>query len=61
MRYDAKFIGDRSNFREDMPIFRFFQYGGFPPSWICDACIWTTHEGHLTILSLRKIWLESMQ
>jgi len=28
-----------------MPIFEFFQYGGFPPSWICDARVWTTHEG----------------
>jgi len=49
LRYHAKFLGDRSNFREDMPIFPLFQYGGFPPSWICDARVWTTHEGHLVI------------
>ena len=24
----------------------FFQDGGRPPSWICDACFGTTHEGH---------------
>jgi len=23
-----------------------FQYGGFPPSWICDARVWHTHEEH---------------
>jgi len=27
----------------------FFQFGGFLPSWICDARDWTTHEGHLVI------------
>ena len=47
--YRAKFLGDRSNFCEDMPIFPFFQYGSFPPSWICDARVWTTHEGHLVV------------
>ena len=26
-------------------FFDFFQDGGHPPSWICNACIWTTHEG----------------
>jgi len=29
--------------------FYIFQYGGFPPSWICDAHVWTTHEGHLVV------------
>jgi len=29
--------------------FSIFQYGDFPPSWICDAHIWTTHEGHLVV------------
>jgi len=40
-----------------------FQYGGFPPSWIWDARVWTTHEGHLVwwALSLCNICLESMQ
>jgi len=32
-----------------MAIFRFFQDGGRPPSWICDEHVWTTHEGHLVI------------
>jgi len=32
-----------------MAIFRFFQDGGHPPSWICDKRIWTTHEGHLAV------------
>jgi len=29
-----------------MAIFRFFQDGGRPPSWICNACVGTTHEEH---------------
>jgi len=33
----AKFRGDRSDRRWDMAIFRFFQDGGCPPSWIYDA------------------------
>jgi len=32
-----------------MAIFRFFQDGGRPPSWICDACVRATHEGHLVV------------
>jgi len=32
-----------------MAIFRFFQDGGRPPSWICNACVGTTHEGHLVV------------
>jgi len=32
---------------EDMPIFLVFKHGGFPLSWICDARVWTTREGHL--------------
>jgi len=30
-------------------IFQFFQDGGRPPSWICDARVWTTHEGLLVV------------
>jgi len=32
-----------------MAMFRFFQDGGGPPSWICDARIWTTHEEYLVV------------
>jgi len=32
-----------------MAIFRFFQDGGRLPSWICDECVWTAHEGHLVV------------
>ena len=33
----------------DVTIFRLFQDVGRPPSWICDACVETTHEGHLMV------------
>ena len=49
-RHLAKFRINRSNRCWDMVIFRFFQDGGCLPSWICDACVWTTHEGHLVVL-----------
>jgi len=26
-----------------------FQGGSHPPSWICDARVWTTREGHLVV------------
>ena len=29
--------------------FSIFQYGGFPPSWICGARVWITHERHLVV------------
>ena len=32
-----------------MAIFRFFEDGGRPPSWICDTCVVTTHEAHLVV------------
>ena len=32
-----------------MAIFWFFHDGGRPPSWICDACVDTTHKGHLVV------------
>jgi len=32
-----------------MAIFRFFKDGGRPRSWICDACVGTTHEEHLVV------------
>jgi len=37
LRHRAKFRGDQSNRCGDMAIFRFFQDGGCPLSWICDA------------------------
>jgi len=45
----AKFGRNRSNHGRDVAIFGFFQDGGRPSSWICDACVWTTHEGHLVV------------
>jgi len=32
-----------------MAIFRFFQDGGCPPSWIDYVCVRATHEGHLMV------------
>ena len=29
--------------------FSIFQDGGRPPSWICNACVGTTHEGHFVV------------
>jgi len=40
---------NRLNRGRNMAIFRFFQDGGRPPSWICYACVGTTHEGHLVV------------
>jgi len=34
----AKFRQNHSNSGWDITIFRFFQDGGRPPSWICNAC-----------------------
>jgi len=45
----AKFRQNRSNRDRHMVIFHFFQDGGCPPSLICDACVWTTHERHLIV------------
>ena len=30
-------------------FFEFFHDGGRPPSWICNACVGTTLEGHLVV------------
>jgi len=45
----AKFRQNRLNHGQDMAIFRFFQDGGRPPSWICNACVGNTREGHLVV------------
>jgi len=46
---DLKFRRNRPNRGRDIVIFRFFPDGGRPPSWICNARVWTTHERHLDI------------
>ena len=46
----AKFRRNRLNRGWYITIFRFFQDGGRPPSWIRNACVGTTHEGHLVVL-----------
>jgi len=45
----AKFRRNRSNRGWDVTIFRFYEHGGHPPSWICNACVGTDHEGHLVV------------
>jgi len=47
----ATFCQNRSNRVWDITIFRFFQDGGRPPCWICNACVGTTHEGHLVVFT----------
>ena len=59
MRHRAKFRRNQLNRRRDMAIFRFLQDGGRLPSRICDARVWTTHEGILVVII--KIRLESIQ
>jgi len=49
MHHRDKFRQNRSNRSWDILIFRVFQDGGRPPSWICNACVGTTHEGHLVV------------
>ena len=49
MLQHAKFRQNRLNHGRDMAIFRFFQDGGRPPSWICNACVGTTLEGHFVV------------
>ena len=45
----AIFRQNRSNRGRDITIFRFFQDGGRPPSWIRNTCVGTTHEGYLVV------------
>jgi len=59
LRHHAKFGRNRSNHCRDMAIFRFFQNGGRPASWICYARVWTTHEAYLVVFISKKIWSES--
>ena len=52
MLQHAKFRENRLNHGRDMAIFRFFQDGGRPPPWICNACVGTTHEEHLVVFTI---------
>jgi len=47
----AKFCRNRSNRGRDMAIFWFFQDSFRPLFWIYDACVGTTHEGHLVVFT----------
>jgi len=49
MLHHAKFDQNRLNRGWYITIFWFFQDGGRPPSWICNACVGTTHERHLVV------------
>ena len=49
MLHHAKFGQNMLNSGRDMAIFSIFQDGGRPPSWICNACVVTTHEWHLVV------------
>jgi len=49
MYYRAKCCQNRSIRCGDMVIFRLFQDGGRPPSWICLKRIWTTQEEYLVV------------
>jgi len=49
LRHCAKFRQNRSNRGRYITIFRFLQDCGRPPSWICNACVGTTHKGHLVV------------
>jgi len=61
MRHLAKFHRNRWNGRRDMAIYRFFQNGGRPPSWICWAPTGTTHDDHLVVSIIIPNLLKSMQ
>jgi len=51
----AKFLQNRTNRGWDITIFRFFQDGGRPPSWNCNACVGPPTKGIWWSLSLCKI------
>ena len=48
MHHLAKFRQNRSNRVRDMAILDFSRWWP-PPSVICNACVGTTHEGHLMV------------
>ena len=45
----CKFSGDRSNRCRDMAIFRFFQDGDRPLSWICNVHVRPPTKGNLVV------------
>jgi len=49
LRHHAEFCGDRLHCCGNTTIFRFLQDGDRPPSSVCDAHVWTTHESHLVV------------
>ena len=62
VRHCTKFCVDRSNRCWEMAICRFMQNGDRPPSWIFVICTFRPlTTSILCYLSLRKIWLKSMQ
>ena len=46
----AKFCQNRSKRGLDITFFLIFP-GGRPPSWIYNACVGTTHKGHLVFFA----------
>ena len=49
MRQCTKSFQNRSNGCRDIAIYRFFQNGGRPPSWISCSSIGTTNDDHLMV------------
>jgi len=49
LRHPTKFRGDRSNLYRDSAIFHLFQYGGYLPSWVCYARVWTIYEEYFVV------------
>jgi len=43
------FVAVGQTVAEIWQFFDFFPHGGRPPSWICDARVWTIREGHLVV------------
>ena len=49
MSHHAKFRADGSNRCGYITVFKFFQDGGRPPSWICITRLWITHAEYLVV------------
>jgi len=61
LHYLAKFLGDRSNFREDMPIFPFSNMAAFRLLGFVMRVFGPPTKDIWWSLTLYKVWLESMQ